>query len=178
MWRGNLKKIKGLVFILLIRNGFVCLRNLTFQNQKTFLRRAKPVRPFWQFLYVQLCSWMQNLFLKFRNRFRNYYLKCFPSFRTCQNWILFLILQTCLSRSLNQIFRNRNVHHHARLPRPSWQFGSVLIGSSMQSLGLKFRFRFLTGLCLMIRNPIRLGNRRLVTRNLNYLANRPCRRQM
>ena len=165
---------------MLIKNGFVCLHILICRNQKICHRHARPVHPFWQFLYVQLCSSMQNLFLNCRNLnlsfFQNYRWNHFLNFLICQSWTLFLNLPICrsLNLNLNQIFQNRNVHHRARLPLPFWQFGSVLIGSLMQSLVVKFHFRFLTGLCLMIPNQIRLESLHLLTRNRNYLGSHLC----
>jgi hypothetical protein len=117
-------------------NYYVFLQILIFQILKTVLLHERPGHPYGQFSYVQLCSWMQNLFSMFRFLNLTHGLNLNYCYFLILSWNLLSLCWSLIFLNLNwKIFRRCEMLH-----LPYGQFWYVPPYSLRQSLFLKFRF--------------------------------------
>lgn len=132
--------------------NYVCLR--IRNDLKIFRLRGMPGLPFWLFLYAQIYSSQQILFLNFL------------SLSLSLN-LLFLSYYYCFLISMNLLFLSRNLSskiclHHVKPDLPFWLFSYAQLCSWKRNLFLKYHLPMMTCLCLLI------GSR---NQNLNVLGN-------
>lgn len=138
-------------------NYYVCLQIRICPNLKIFRHHEKPVRPYEQFSYVLLYSLKRNLFLKFLSPIlslnldlNRYY--CLILSRLFRFQILSLICQNLnWNRILILILHGSRLYHlREKLRLPYERFSYVQLYSWKQNLFLKFRYRMMTCLFLLI----------------------------
>ncbi len=120
--------------------NYVCLR--IRNDLKIFRLRGKPGLPFWLFLYAQIYSLQQILFLNFLNW-------------SWSSSLLFLSCYCCFLIWMNLLFLNWSLSlkiylHHEKPGLPFWLFLYAQLYSWKRNLFLKYHLLMMTCLGLLI----------------------------